>query len=85
MHKFKYKHMYILLLHYKKTPENTSGKSPGELLFNFKINTRFNLLKNSLNKQNLKQEENLTEFYITKKLRTYTPGDTIWYCNYQKG
>ena len=41
MHKFKYKHMYILLLHYKKTPENTSGKSPGELLFNCKINTRF--------------------------------------------
>ena len=36
-----------------------------------------------MNKQNLKQEENLAEFYTSKKLRTFTPGDATWYCSFQ--
>ena len=38
-----------------------------------------------MNKWNLKQEENLAEFYTSKKLRTFTPRDTICYHNFQKG
>ena len=37
-----------------------------------------------MNRQNIKQEENLAKFYTSKKLRTFTPEDTIWYCNFQK-
>ena len=64
--------IYRFLLHYQSTPQITTRKSPAESLFNCKINTRFNLLKKSLNKQNLKQEENLAEFYASEKFRTYT-------------
>lgn len=77
--------IHRFLLHYRSTPHTTTGKSPAELLFNRKINTRLNLLKNSLNKQYLKQEEDVVEFYNSKKLRTSTLGDTVWYRNYQKG
>ena len=54
------------------------------MLFNRKINTRLNLLRYSLNRQNLKKEKNIPELYTSKKLRTFTLGDTIWYRNFQK-
>ena len=74
---------YRFLLHYWSTPQITTGKSPAELLFNRKINARLNLLRISLNRPNLKQE-NLAEFYTWKNLRTFTSGGTIWYLNFQK-
>ena len=68
-----------------KYTSDRNWKSPAELLFNHKISIRLNLLRNSLNRQNLKQEENLAEFYTSKKLRTFKPGETIWYRNFQRG
>ena len=44
---------YRFLLHYQSTPQIAIGKFPAEFLFNHKINTRLNLLRNSLNRQNL--------------------------------
>ena len=66
-----------------KYTSDRNWKSPAELLFNHKISIRLNSLRNSLNRQNLKQEENLAEFYTSKKLRTFTPGDATWYCSFQ--
>lgn len=54
------------------------------MLFNRKINTRLNLLRYSLNRQNLKTEKIFPELYTSKKLRTFTLGDTIWYRHFQK-
>ena len=76
--------IYRFLLHYRSTPQIATGKSPAELLFNRKINTRLNLLRYSLNKQNLKPKENLAEFYTSNMLSTFTPGHTIWCRNFQK-
>ena len=45
---------YRFFLHYQSTPQIAIGKFPAEFLFYHKINTRLNLLRNSLNRQNLK-------------------------------
>ena len=77
--------IYRFLLHYQSTPQIATWKSPAKLLSNRKINTRLNLFRNSLNRQNIKQEENVAQFYTSKKLRTFALEDTIWYRNFQKG
>lgn len=44
------------LLHYSGTPQSTIGKSPAAMLFNLKLNTWVNLLKQKMNKQDLNYE-----------------------------
>ena len=62
------------LLHSRATPQNTTGKSPAEMLFNRKLNTRLNLLKQSMNNQ-----------FASKTLQTFHPKDLVWHRNYQLG
>ena len=73
------------LLHYRATPQSTTGKSPAEMLFNLKLNTQLNLLKQSMNKQDLNYEQQIAELYASKTLRTFYPEDLVWHQNYQLG
>ena len=73
------------LLHYRPTPQSTTEKYPAEILFNCKLNTRLNLLKQSMNKQDLNYEQQIVEFYASETLRTFYPKDLVWYRNYQLG
>ena len=45
------------LLHYRVMLQSTTGKSLAEMLFNRKINMQLNLLKQSMNKQDLNYEQ----------------------------
>ena len=73
------------LLHYRSTPQTTTNKSPAELLFKHRFNTRLNLIKQSLDKQDLDHERKIVDFYTSKKLRTFYPGESVWYRNFQQG
>ena len=82
MHKLKHHNIQIFITLLKYISDR-NWETPAELLFNRKTNTRLSLLRTLLNKQNLKQEEYPAEFYTSKKLRIFTPGDSIWYYNFQ--
>ena len=73
------------LLHYRATPQSATEKYPAEMLFNCKLNARLNLLKQSMNKQDLNCEQQIVEFYASETLRTFYPKDLVWYRNYQLG
>ena len=63
------------LLHYRSTPQTTTNKSPAELLFKRRLNTRLNLTKQLLDEQDLDHECKIADFYTSKKLRTFYPGE----------
>ena len=73
------------LLHYRATPQSTTCKYPAEMLFNQKLNMWLNLLKQSMNKQDLNYEQQIAEFYAMKTLQTFYPKDLVWYRNYKLG
>ena len=67
------------LLHYIATPQSTTGKSLAEMLFNRKLNTRHNLLKQSMNKPDLNNEQQIAEFYALKTSRAFHLKGLVWY------
>ena len=59
------------LLHYIATAQSTTGKSLAEMLFNRKLNTWHNLLKQSMNKPDLNNKQQIAEFYALKTSRAF--------------
>ena len=73
------------LLHYIATPQSTTGKSLAEMLFNRKLNTRHNLLKQSMNKPDLNNEQQIAEFCALKTSRAFHLKGLVWYWINQLG
>ena len=67
------------LLHYIATAQSTTGKSLAEMLFNRKLNTRHSLLKQSINKPDLNNEQQIAEFHALKTSRAFHLKGLVWY------
>ena len=70
------------LFSYYNTPYTQTGKTPSELLFNLKGNTRLSLLK--LNRS-IANNEKFAKCEISKLLRIFYPGDQFWLRNLWRG
>ena len=46
---------------------------------------QLNLLKQSMNKQDLNYEQQIPELYALKTLQTFYPENLVWYQNYRLG
>ena len=71
------------LFFYRNTPHTQTGKSPSELLFNWKVNTRLSLLK--FNRSIVNDEEKFAKSEVLKPLRIFYPGNQVWLRNYRRG
>ena len=71
------------LFSYCNTPHTQTGKSPSELLFNRKVNTRLSLLK--FNRSIVNDKEKFAKSEVLKPLRIFYPGNQVWLRNYRRG
>ena len=66
-----------------RTPHCQTHTSPAELLFNRKLNTRFNFLKPTSTDTIASHVDNFCRFHCySKNLRQFYPGDRVWIRDY---
>ena len=71
------------LLTYRATPHCQTHASSAELLFNRKLNTRFNFVKPTLTDTIASHVDNFCKFHCySKNLRQFYPGDKVWIRDY---